>query len=251
MSDLTFYPHVPLVIILLVFIISMLFAYIGFRVGAKGYILRTLTLLILIFSLLNPKIISENKVDIPDTVALIVDLSPSQEINDKHLLAQQTAKIIEDELKKNKNLEIRIKKIDGRSGTRVFQALSSLLGDIPRNRIAGAIIITDGQIHDVPKDMTTYNFKAPMHFLITGNKEEKDRRLVIEDAPRFGIVGEEVAIAIKVEDEYSSSPNALVSVNINGDTTRTKSVAIGEKIILTLPLDKPGITNLVPAADWV
>ena len=93
MSDLTFYPHVPLVIILLVFIISMLFAYIGFRVGAKGYILRTLTLLILIFSLLNPKIISENKVDIPDTVALIVDLSPSQEINNKHLLAQQTAKI--------------------------------------------------------------------------------------------------------------------------------------------------------------
>ena len=168
----------------------------------------------------------------------------NQEINNKHLLAQQTAKIREDELKKNKNLEIRIKKIDGKNGTRVFQALSSLVGDIPRNRIAGAIIITDGQIHDVPKDMTTYNFKAPIHFLITGNKEEKDRRLVIEDAPRFGIVGEEVAIAIKVEDEYSSSPNALVSVNINGNTTRTKSVAIGEKIILTLPLDKPGITNL-------
>ena len=244
MSDITFSPHVPSVIILLVFIISMLFAYIGFRVRAKGYILRTLTLLILIFSLLNPKIISENKVDIPDTVALIVDLSPSQEINDKHLLAQKMAKTIEDELKKNKNLEIRIKKIDGKNGTRVFQALSSLVGDIPRNRIAGAIIITDGQIHDVPKDMTTYNFKAPIHFLIAGNKEEKDRRLVIEDAPRFGIVGEEVAIAIKVEDEDSSSPNALVSVNINGDTTKTKSVAIGEKIILTLPLDKPGITNL-------
>ena len=48
MSDITFSPHVPLVIILLVFIISMLFAYIGFRVRAKGYILRTLTLLILI-----------------------------------------------------------------------------------------------------------------------------------------------------------------------------------------------------------
>ncbi|SVD68418.1 uncharacterized protein METZ01_LOCUS421272, partial [marine metagenome] len=116
----------------------MLFAYIGFRVGAKGYILRTLTLLILIFSLLNPKIISENKVDIPDTVALIVDLSPSQEITDKHLLAQKMAKTIEDELKKNKNLEIRIKKIDGRNGTRVFQSLSSLLGDIPINRISGA-----------------------------------------------------------------------------------------------------------------
>ena len=49
MSDITFSPHVPLVIILLVFIISMLIAYIGFRVRAKGYILRTLTLLILIF----------------------------------------------------------------------------------------------------------------------------------------------------------------------------------------------------------
>ena len=244
MSTISLYPHVSLIVILILSMISILISLTGFIYRTKGSIFRTLTLIIIIFSLMNPKIIAENKIDIPDIVALIIDLSPSQNINDRHLLAQKASKLIEERLNKNKNIEVRSKTIDEKNSTKIFGELSKLTGDIPRNRIAGAIIITDGQIHDIPKDLKNYNFNAPIHFLITGNKNTKDRRLIVEDAPRYGIVGEEVSVNIKIEDDSATNPNALVSVNINDGEVKTKSIAIGEKVKLTLPLDKPGITNL-------
>ena len=196
MSTISLYPHVSFIVILILSMISILISLTGFRYRTKGSVFRTLTLIIIIFSLMNPKIIAENKIDIPDIVALIIDLSPSQNINDRHLLAQKASKLIEERLNKNKNIEVRSKTIDEKNSTKIFGELSKLTGDIPRNRIAGAIIITDGQIHDIPKDLKNYNFNAPIHFLITGNKNTKDRRLIVEDAPRYGIVGEEVSVNI-------------------------------------------------------
>ena len=37
-------------------------------------------------------------------------------------------------------------------GTKLFSALSSTLADVPPDRVAGAILITDGRVHDVPAD---------------------------------------------------------------------------------------------------
>ena len=39
-----------------------------------------------------------------------------------------------------------------------------------------------------------------MHGLLTGDRNERDRRIVIEAAPRFGIVGKEQTIKFRVED---------------------------------------------------
>lgn len=244
MSSISITPFIPLSVIIILLVFTIVISFVSYRLNAKGSIVKMLTIFSLIFCLLNPKIITENKIDIPDTVALIIDLSPSQEINKRNFIAEDVAKIIKEKLNKFENLELRIKTIEDKKGTKVFKALSSLLGDVPRNRIAGAIVITDGQIHDVPNKLDNYNFKSPIHFLITGNKNEKDRRILIEEAPRFGIVGEEVSVYIKVEDSSSNSPNALVSVNINGEESKTQSIPIGEKVKLTLPLEQPGITNL-------
>ena len=38
-------------------------------------------------------------------------------------------------------------------GTRLFTALTAALSDVPHDRIAGAIMITDGRVHDVPTDV--------------------------------------------------------------------------------------------------
>ena len=35
-------------------------------------------------------------------------------------------------------------------GTRLYTALTRGLADVPRQRIAGAVMITDGEIHDMP-----------------------------------------------------------------------------------------------------
>jgi hypothetical protein len=66
--------------------------------------------------------------------------------------------------------------------------------DVPPSRIGGAIMLTDGQVHDVP-GAPGDGFNAPLHGLITGKANEFDRRIEVESAPRFGIVGKDQARA--------------------------------------------------------
>tara|TARA_B100000686_G_scaffold305938_1_gene344920 strand:+ start:37113 stop:39035 length:1923 start_codon:yes stop_codon:yes gene_type:complete len=198
---------------------------------------------IIVLSLTNPVIISENRESIPDTVAVLLDLSPSQNINNRKENALKTYDNIKKQLEKKDNIEVRYKTVKGEKGTNIFQPLSSLTGDIPNTRLAGAIIITDGQIQDTP-EINNLNFVAPINFLITGNKDENDRRLIIEESPRFGIVGEEISIKLKVEDINSNTPNALVTINMNNDDKQSRSIPIGESINITFLLERAGITTL-------
>ena len=66
-------------------------------------------------------------------------------------------------------------------GTRLFSALGAALADVPPDRVAGAIMITDGRVHDVPAEVAALGFNAPVHALITGARNERDRRVVLVD----------------------------------------------------------------------
>ncbi len=244
MNNISFYPHISYSLFYILSFLSLIMVFIGFKFKASGNILRTILICIILMCIANPVIVSENRENIPDTVAIILDLSPSQSINNRKEIAQQTYNKLKKKLEKIDNLDLRFKTINGKNGTKIFEPLSSMVGDIPVDRLAGAIIITDGQIQDMPKNLDSYNFKAPMNFLLTGEKNEKDRRLIIESAPRFGIVGEEIKMKIKVEDTSSKVPNALVSINMNNDIKQSRSITIGETVVITLPLDRAGITTL-------
>src|SRR4029079_14516110 len=76
------------------------------------------------------------------------------------------------------------------SGTHLFSDLNSALANTPPDRLAGVIMITDGQVHDVPKAASALGFDAPVHALLTGRPNEYDRRIEIIKAPGYGIVGE-------------------------------------------------------------
>ena len=62
-------------------------------------------------------------------------------------------------------------------------------------------MITDGRVHDVPAEVAALGFNAPVHALITGRRDERDRRVVLVTAPRFGIVGQSQTIVYRVEDQ--------------------------------------------------
>ena len=243
MNNITLYPYIPLMYLYIIIGIILFITFINFKLKANGTIIKFLFMLIIIVTLANPVIISENRESLPDTVAVILDLSPSQNINDRKKDALEIYESIKNKLAKIKDLEVRYKTIKGEKGTNIFNPLYSLVGDIPDNRLAGAIIITDGQIEDVPEP-EALNFSAPINFLITGTKNEYDRRLIIEESPRFGIVGEEVTIKLKVEDINADVPNALVTINMNDEEKQTRSIPIGESVNLTLPLERAGITSL-------
>ena len=40
------------------------------------------------------------------------------------------------------------------NGTQAFAALNAALADVPQSRVAGAILITDGEVHDAPAPET-------------------------------------------------------------------------------------------------
>ena len=244
MNSLNFYPLININLLIILIIISLITVFIGIRLKAPGNIFKTILLCLIILSIANPTIISENRQNIPDTVAVLLDLSPSQDINNRKDIAKKTYNTIKNELEKIDNLEARFKTINGKKGSKIFEPLNSMIGDIPSDRLAGAIIITDGQITDAPDKKENYNFNAPVNVLLTGKKEEKDRRLIIESSPRFGIVGEEINIDIKVEDFSANTPNALVTINMNDNIEQSKSVPIGEIVTITMPLDRAGITSL-------
>src|SRR6202007_1584034 len=125
-------------------------------------------------------------------------------------------------------LEVRVieaGEADGETdGTRLFTALNSTLADVPSDRIAGVIMITDGRVHDVPADASALGFAAPVHALITGNKDEPDRRVPLMSGPRFGIVGQSQTITYRIEDQGAKVGTAEVTVRRDGDVVETRTV---------------------------
>src|SRR5918998_948777 len=87
---------------------------------------------------------------------------------------------------------------EGDDGTRLFTALSRGLADVPPDRLAGVLMVTDGVVHDIPASVSELGFRAPLHALITGRPNERDRRIALLEAPRFGIVGKDQIIRAEV-----------------------------------------------------
>src|SRR6201999_1124733 len=169
---------------------------------ARGWAVRVAALALIVLALANPSFTREDREPLSSVVAAIVDKSPSQNFGTRN---QETAKAQEelvDTLKKIKGLEVRVidaGQADGETdGTHLFGALSSALSDVPVDRVAGAFLITDGRVHDIPANAGAVGFQAPLQALITGRKDERDRRIAISAAPRFGIVGTVQAVERRV-----------------------------------------------------
>ena len=172
---------------------------------SRGALLRALALGLMVLALANPSLTREDRDPIPSVAAVIVDKSPSQDFGDRNQQTEAARAALVERLKRIPGLEVRVAEAgaaDGETdGTKLFSALSSTLADVPPDRVAGAILITDGRVHDVPADAAALGFAAPLHALITGHPDEIDRRVVLTQTPRFGIVGQSQTIGFRVEDQ--------------------------------------------------
>ena len=135
--------------------------------------------------------------------------------------ARQIEADLKDQLAKIPNLETRFVHVPGseQSGgetTNLFAALGKAMADIPPNRMAGAMLVTDGQIHDAPQDKGRLGFEAPVHELLTGARGEKDTRIEVVSAPRFGLAGtEEIA-----ESGLSATGRAMAGLRPSRSTAK-------------------------------
>jgi hypothetical protein len=215
---------------------------------SRGALARTLALALFVLALVNPSITREDRDLLTSVAVVVVDKSPSQEFGDRTRQTEEVRAALSERLSHVPGLEVRFVEAgqaDGETdGTRLFAALSSALSDVPHDRVAGAILITDGRVHDVPGEAASLGFAAPVHALITGHKNERDRRVVLIAAPRFGIVGQTQTITFRIEDQGAAAGTAQVTVRRDGETIETLNVRVGTNVSMNVQIPHAG-ANIV------
>ena len=241
---ISFAPLVPAYLVWVAFTVAVLISAILLIVRSRGAPLRAAALGLMVLALANPSLTREDRDPIPSVAAVIVDKSPSQNFGDRARQTEQTRDTLVERLKRIPGLEVRVAEAgaaDGETdGTKLFSALSSTLADVPPDRVAGAILITDGRVHDVPADASTLGLSAPLHALITGQKDEIDRRIVLTLTPRFGIVGQSQTIGFRVEDQGAKTGAAEVTVRRDGEILEKRAVTVHTDIKLNVPIPHAG-----------
>jgi hypothetical protein len=215
--------------------------------GLSGWWLRGLAFAALILTLANPAVQEEERENLSDIVILVVDDSTSQTLGDRTAQTEAAVAAVQAELALVPNTELRIHRVgDGveDAGSLVLTALSEALAEEPRARVAGAILITDGRVHDLG---VVPNLPAPLQVLLTGRQADWDRRVVVKNAPAFAIIGEEFQLALRVEDvgqPPGSGAEVDLTITVDTDEPVTYTVPLNEDLELPVTLPHGGANVL-------
>lgn len=243
---LAFAPYLPWPVLAVLGVLALALVATGLWRGMRGAWLRGLALAALLAAIANPLLTSEEREALSTIVPVIVDRSQSQQLPERAAMTDAALAGLQERLQRYPRIETRVVEAqdDGSSdnpSTRLFDALSSSIADVPPARLGGAIFITDGQIHDLPASMQELGIDAPVHGLITGRADEYDRRIEVIRAPRFGIVGEEQEMTLRVTDDGpAQSAPANVTVRINGEETATIRAVPGTPTPFTFRVPRGG-----------
>ena len=227
-------PLLPLWLIVVAGILSLVLVGLGILRRQRGAWLRAAAALILFLALLDPGALREDRDPLPTVVAVVADESASQGLDGRDQATAAARAALEARLAEFRNVEVRT--IDAGApgdmvdGTMLFGPLAGALVDVPPERLGAVVMLTDGQVHDAPATTGELGYDAPVHVLLSGHDGETDRRLVIDQAPRFGIVGENQTVRFRVLDDGAEDTGARVRVNItrDGNPLSSEIVTAGE-----------------------
>ncbi len=242
-------PLLPWAAIIAFAALALLLLAFGAWRRARGLVWRVLALALLLLILANPSLVEELRQPQSDVAAVVVDDSPSMRIGERQRYAAEALQRVTDELRRFHDLDVRIVHAGAPDpnaaladdGTRLYTALTRALADVPSERVAGAVMITDGEVHDVPPT-NRLTFKAPLHVLLTGKPGEADRRLVVKEAPSFGLVGKQLQVVVRVEDLPEGTPGdeARLTLRKDGGPPTTRLVPVGSDVPVNVTIDHGG-----------
>lgn len=247
---LDFAPLMPWPFLAACAVVVLLLTGYGLWRRARGTLLRSLAAILAIAALANPVARREERSGLPDIAVAVVDESPSQSIGDRQRQADEAEAALREKLGAIENLEVRIVRAgksgaeaaERNEGTRLFSALTMALSDLPRHRLAGSILVTDGQVHDMPDIAAAQDVTgAPVHVLLTGRPDERDRRLVVRNAPTFGMINQDLTVTLRIDDTQAA-PNEMAQLRFRQEDAgeQTLSVPIGRDITVPFRLPRAG-----------
>ncbi|MDP1584678.1 MAG: hypothetical protein Q8M18_14760 [Bradyrhizobium sp.] len=241
---IAFTPLVPSLVLWIALAAIAVIAVVLLLARARGAAVRVAALALILLALANPSFTREDREPLSSVAAVVIDRSPSQNFGERTRETDRAREALVDSLKKIKGVEVRVVEAgqaDGETdGTRLFGALSSALSDVPVDRVAGAFLITVGRGLDSPANAAAVGVRAPVHALITGRKDERDRRIAISAAPRFGIVGQTQTITYRLDDQGVSGEHARIVVRRDGDVINERTVASGQTVNIDVGIKHAG-----------
>ncbi|PIB26076.1 hypothetical protein BFP76_14040 [Amylibacter kogurei] len=249
-SSIVFSPLIPefmLMIGAIVLICATGFA--AWR-GLSGWFLRALAGGVILCALANPVIRHEERDPLTDIVFLIEDASESQKISDRPEQVATALAGLREKIGNLENFELREVRVENditqdETGSLVLTALANAASKVAQNRIAGAIVITDGRIHDAE---VLPDFPAPVHVLQTGKSTDWDRRIVVTNAPAFAIVDEEITLNLRIENDGAvpagKSDLANLTITIDGEVQSQFQVRTDADLDLPITLSHGGMNVL-------
>ncbi|QUS36627.1 hypothetical protein [Falsirhodobacter algicola] len=221
--------------------------------GLPGWWLRGLSLAVILAALCGPSLQREERTPLPDIVIAVVDDSASQQLSDRAAQTAAALARLQSEIAALPRTRLRVVHVgdapeDG--GTRLMTALADAVAEEPRARVAGAFLISDGQVHDV--DMAP-DLPAPLHLLQTGHAADWDRRLVVTHAPAFAIIGEEVRLTLRIDDEgavpEAAGQTARLTLTFGTEAPVVLDVPVNEDLELPVTLPHGGMNVLQMTVD--
>ncbi|MFU1478827.1 hypothetical protein ACM25N_14420 [Roseovarius sp. C7] len=212
--------------------------------GLSGWALRGLAGAVILAALLGPVYQQEDRQPLSDIVLMLEDESASQDLGDRRAQTATTAETLATRLAERPNTEIRriaIPDGDDNSGTRAMTALSEALASEPQGRVAGIFLLSDGRVHDLDR---APSLPAPLHLLQSGEANDWDRRLILQNAPAFAILDEEVTMTLRIEDMGAAptppGTQADLAIAVDGAEPQNFTIPIGEDIDLPITLSHGG-----------
>ena len=238
---LSFSPLVPPMLAYGLWAMALAVALFALVRGLKGWLWRALAGLVLTGALLNPALVQETREPLSDVAVLVTDNSASMQIGTRANAAEQTANALRALADSDPLLDlVEISGGSSEDGTRLNQALQQGLSQAPRNRLAGVIIASDGQVHDTVPDADELGLDAPVHHFLTGDPDARDRRLIVSQAPRYGLVGDPVSFTLRVEDEGAATGTAMVNLYVDGGDPISARVQIGQDVTVQAEIANRG-----------
>ena len=249
MTRLAFAPVIPLSALAVLIALALLITLYGFAVRARGAWARGLAFTVLLFALAGPMLVKEQRAPLNDVAVIVTDRSQSMALGKRNAQAEAARAQIKKILAQQPGLVLRETSITTtatgeNNGTQAFAALNAALADVPQGRVAGAILITDGQVHDAPSP-EAMSLKAPLQVLVAGSRGERDRKLTVLNAARFAIVGQWATLRLRVDDlGGGGETSAMLDIRIDGKQFGSRTIPVGKDSDVRVPVSHEG-ENLV------
>jgi hypothetical protein len=240
--SLSFSPLIPDYALWLLGAVAALLAVLAVMSRGAVAIIRAAALALVLLALANPSLVQEEREKVKDIVAVVTDRSTSQTLGDRPAMTDAVRAELQRRFGSLADVEPRFIEADdgeGDDGTRLFAALTNGLADVPPDRLAGVVMVTDGVVHDIPPSVEGLGFRAPLHALVTGHPDERDRQIKLLEAPRFGIVGKDQTIRAQVL-ERGGTGSAVLTVRRDGQEFMRQSIRTGQPFSIQVRIEHGG-----------